>query len=97
MFANFVMAFAMRRATAFAVASNFRGSTADGACGQVMTMEAGKSSGSTSSTRSFSVGVTLPLANVVVLLMGLDSSAVGIKALSWWYQHRSGPLPGNTF
>jgi hypothetical protein len=33
---------------------------------------------------------------VVVLLMGLDSSAVGIKALSWCYQHRSGPL-ANTF
>jgi hypothetical protein len=28
--------------------------------------------------------------------MGLDSSAVGINALSWCYQHRSGPL-ANTF
>jgi hypothetical protein len=27
--------------------------------------------------------VIWPLANVVALLMGLDSSAVGIKALSW--------------
>jgi hypothetical protein len=92
MFADFVMAVAMRRATAFAVAPNLRGSIADGACGQVIKMEAGNSSGSKSSTRSLSVGVTLPLANVVVLLMGLDSSAVGIKALSWCYQHRSGPL-----
>jgi hypothetical protein len=39
-----------------------------------------------------SVEVIWPLANMVVLLMGLDSSAAGIKALSWWYQHRSGPL-----
>jgi hypothetical protein len=40
--------------------------------------------------------VTWPLANMVVLLTGLDSSAVGIKALSWCCQHRSGPL-ANTF
>jgi len=59
-------------------------------------IDAGNSSGSRSSTRSESAWVTWPLANMVVLLTGLDSSAVGIKALSWCCQHRSGPL-ANTF
>jgi hypothetical protein len=62
----------------------------------VIKIDAGKSSGSRSSTTSASVGVICPLANVVVLLVGLDSFAVGIKALGWCYQHRSGPLT-NTF
>ena len=87
---------AMRRATAFAVAPNRCGSITDGAFGQVIKIDAGNSSGSCSSTRSASVRVIWPLANMVVLLAGLDSSAVGIKALSWCYQHRSGPL-ANTF
>jgi len=90
------MAVAMRRATAFAVALNRLGSITDGASGQMIKIVAGNSSGSRSSTRSASVGVIRPLANMVVLLMGLDSFAVGIKALSWWLQHRSGPL-ANTF
>ena len=38
---------------------------------------AGNSSGSRSSTRNASVGVIWPLANVVVLLTGLDSYSVG--------------------
>jgi hypothetical protein len=36
-------------------------------------IDAGNSSGSRSSTRSASAGVTWPLANMVVLLTGLDS------------------------
>jgi hypothetical protein len=86
----------MRRATAFAVAPNRRGSITDGACGHMIKIVAGKFLGSRSWTHSASVGVIWPLANMVVFLMGLDSSAVGIKALSWCYQHRSGPL-ANTF
>jgi hypothetical protein len=47
-----------------------------------MKIVAGNSSGSRSSRCSGSVVVIWPLANVVVLLMGLDSSALGINALS---------------
>ena len=96
MCASFVMAVAIRRATAFAVALNRLGSIIDGARGQTIKIDAGNSSGSGSSTRRASAGVIWPLANMVVLLMGLDSSAVGIKALSWCLQHHSGPL-ANTF
>ena len=47
-----------------------------------MKIVAGNSSGSRSSTCGGSVVVIWPLANVVVLLMELDSSALGINALS---------------
>ena len=56
--------------------------------GQMIKIDAGNSSGSRSSTGRASAWVTWPLANMVVLLTGLDSSAVGIKALSWCCQHR---------
>jgi hypothetical protein len=61
-----------------------------GACGQMIKIVAENSSGSRSSTRNASVEVIWPLANMVVLLMGLDSLAVGIKVLSWCYQHKLG-------
>jgi hypothetical protein len=68
------------------VTTHWRGSANDGALDQMIKIVAGNSSGSGSSMSS-ATGVTWPLANMVVLLMGLDSSAVGIKALRWRYRH----------
>ena len=57
-------------------------------------IDAGNSARFRSSTSNASV--IWPLANMVVLLTGLDAFEVGIKALSWCHQHRLGPLT-NTF
>jgi hypothetical protein len=56
----------------------------------VIKIDAGNSARFRSSTSSASV--IWPLANMVVLLTGLDAFEVSIKALSWCYQHRLGPL-----
>jgi hypothetical protein len=47
--------------------------------------------GLANSMASVSDGVIWASPSVVILLMGLDSLSVGIKALSWCSQHRSGP------